>query len=152
MPTARSSPHASTAAWWNSAPPASRKPPLRPAAPPATGPASMPTTVAPTSSAAPTAASPEPPSPTTQTSARTLPASGGGLSHAAGSPHTGITAAVKAADGKRHGRTAVSAAPVLPVLLVSAAALPGACPPPAAGGQRPPPAHPDPAPRVVGPP
>ena len=51
MPTARSSPQAATAAWWNSAPPASRKPPLRPAAPPAIGPASIPTTVAPASSA-----------------------------------------------------------------------------------------------------
>ena len=42
---------------------------MRPAAPPAIGPASIPTTVAPASSAAPTAASPEPPSPTTHRSA-----------------------------------------------------------------------------------
>src|SRR5215217_2651007 len=98
MPTARSSPQASTAAWWNSAPPASRKPPLRPAAPPAIGPASIPTTLAPASSAAPTAASPEPPSPTTHTSAATEPSSGGGFSHAVGSPQTGNAAAVMARD------------------------------------------------------
>src|SRR5215212_12263694 len=102
MPTARSSPHASTAAWWNSAPPASRKPPLRPAAPPAIGPASIPTTLAPASSAAPTAASPEPPSPTTHTSAATEPSSGGGFSHSPGSPQTGTSsAACTAADRDR---------------------------------------------------
>ena len=66
---------------------------MRPAAPPATGPASMPTTLAPASSTAPTAASPEPPSPTTQTSAVASPSSAAGFSHAAGSPHTGVAAA-----------------------------------------------------------
>src|SRR4051794_27447070 len=65
------------------------RPPLRPAAPPPIGPASMPTTLAPASSRASIAASPEPPSPTTQTSARTSPSSGGGLFAAAGSPQSG---------------------------------------------------------------
>ena len=46
------------------------------------------------SSAAPTAASPDPPSPTTQTSASHVALERGGFAHAAGSPHTGWAAAV----------------------------------------------------------
>src|SRR5215217_3077371 len=113
MPTARSSPHASTAAWWNSAPPASRKPPLRPAAPPAIGPASSPTTLAP-------ASSPEPPSPTTQRSASTSPASSGGFAQSAGSPHTGaatasVTRGILNGDSPSYGGEHADRAASLPV-------------------------------------
>src|SRR5215207_2165883 len=111
MPTARSSPHAATASWWNSAPPASRKPPLRPAAPPATGPASTPTTLAPAASAEPTAASPEPPRPMTQTSAETSPRNGAGFSAPAGSPQTGVCAGAGMARDAIHGLMPIEPAP-----------------------------------------
>src|SRR5690606_29223065 len=89
-----------TASWWKAAMPASRKPPFLPAAAPATLPASMPTTSTPCSSSSLTAARPEPPNPTTHTSARKAP-SKAGKSSAEPSSHTG-TLSIRSRSSHAH--------------------------------------------------
>src|SRR5581483_12412156 len=89
MAAARSRPSRATARWEKSGSPASRKPPLRPAAPDPTVPASSPTTDRPSRNASATALRPDPPRPTTQTSAATGASSPGGGRVVAAVPQTG---------------------------------------------------------------